>query len=167
MPLEKSEKKSVFTWGWMSLQGGGFLHRFNETLTSEKYVQILENYLVPYAWARFGPTEDELFTPGLVRRRGKGVRCVTLVPKRSGHKPHWKRLVGNGSINVDICRWMCSTPQAATNCRIRFTISGITLATIKITGKLFATRCLVDLQWLGKLIAIGQSISLKTCILTT
>ena len=43
----------------MSSQGGGFLHRFNETLTSEKYVQILENYLVPYAWARFGPTEDD------------------------------------------------------------------------------------------------------------
>jgi hypothetical protein len=42
----------------MSSEGGGFLHRINGTLTSEKYVKILENYLVPYAWARFGPTED-------------------------------------------------------------------------------------------------------------
>jgi hypothetical protein len=42
----------------MSAEGAGFLHRINRRLTSQQYKRILEDSLVPYAWARFGPTED-------------------------------------------------------------------------------------------------------------
>ena len=56
--IEKKREEGWFYWGWMSSQGGGFFYRFHGILTSEKYVQILENFLVPYAWARFGQTED-------------------------------------------------------------------------------------------------------------
>ncbi len=34
------------------------MHHIEGRLTSEKYIRILQNYLVPYAWARFGATEE-------------------------------------------------------------------------------------------------------------
>ena len=58
MSVKRSGRKSVCVWGWMSAEGAGFLHRINGRLTSQQYIRILEDSLVPYAWARFGPTED-------------------------------------------------------------------------------------------------------------
>lgn len=58
MSVKRSGRKSVCAWGWMSAEGAGFLHRVNGKLTSQQYIRILENSLVPYAWARFGPTDD-------------------------------------------------------------------------------------------------------------
>jgi hypothetical protein len=43
----------------MSAEGAGFLHRIDGRLTSKQYIRILEDSLVPYAWARFGPTSDD------------------------------------------------------------------------------------------------------------
>ena len=45
--------------GWFSSEGAGFLHHIEGRLTGEKYVKILQDYLVSYAWGRFGPTEDD------------------------------------------------------------------------------------------------------------
>ena len=58
MSVKRSGRKSVCGWGWMLAEGTGFLQRINGKLTSKQYIRILEDSLVPYAWARFGPTED-------------------------------------------------------------------------------------------------------------
>ena len=59
MAVKRSGRKSVCAWGWMSAEGAGFLHRIDGRLTSKQYIRILEDSLVPSAWARFGPTSDD------------------------------------------------------------------------------------------------------------
>jgi hypothetical protein len=147
----------------MSSQGGGFFYRFHGILTSEKYVQILENFLVPYAWARFGQTEDNpvpfvqdrspIHRSYLIRKRfeDQGKEFDVLPWSPFGPQKERTQTPLKTSVAKWFDQWICSIPQAATNCEIRFTIFGNTLTTVKITGELFATRCLlVDLQLLGK-----------------
>lgn len=52
--LKRSGRKSVPVWGWFSSEGAGAIQRIEGRFTSEKYIQILEDVLLPTAWARFG-----------------------------------------------------------------------------------------------------------------
>ena len=49
-----SGRKSVPVWAWFSSQGAGAVHRNDGRLTAEKYISILDDVLLPTAWARFG-----------------------------------------------------------------------------------------------------------------
>ena len=55
--IKKSGRKSVPVWGWFSCDGAGDLYRINGRLTGKQYVKILEDVLLPSAWARFGTDE--------------------------------------------------------------------------------------------------------------
>lgn len=52
--IQRSGRKSIPVWAWFSAEGAGAIHKFTGRLTGEKYVQILEDVLVPSAYARFG-----------------------------------------------------------------------------------------------------------------
>ena len=52
--MKRSGRKSVPVWAWFSFEGAGAIHRITGRLTSEKYIQILDDVLLPTAWARFG-----------------------------------------------------------------------------------------------------------------
>ena len=52
--LKRSGRKSVPVWAWFSSQGAGAVHRIDGRLTAEKYISILDDVLLPTAWARFG-----------------------------------------------------------------------------------------------------------------
>ena len=39
---------------WHSFDGAGKIHRIDGRLTSQQYIRILEDVLLPSAWARFG-----------------------------------------------------------------------------------------------------------------
>lgn len=54
LTLKRSGRRSVNVWGWFSSEGAGALHRVSGRLNSEKYIDILEDILVPTAYARFG-----------------------------------------------------------------------------------------------------------------
>lgn len=53
--MKRSGRLSVPVWAWFSSEGAGAIHRINGRLTSEKYVRILEDILLPTARARFAP----------------------------------------------------------------------------------------------------------------
>ena len=52
--LKRSGRKSVPVWAWFSSQGAGAVHRIDGRLTAEKYISILDDVLLPTAWARLG-----------------------------------------------------------------------------------------------------------------
>ena len=55
--ISRSGRKSVPVWAWISFDGAGMLHRFDGRLTGKQYINILEDALLPSAWARFGTDE--------------------------------------------------------------------------------------------------------------
>lgn len=55
--IKRSGRKSIPVWAWFSSDGAGIIHRINGRLTAEKYIRILEDHLLPSAWARFGTDE--------------------------------------------------------------------------------------------------------------
>lgn len=52
--VRRSGRKNVSVWAWFSSEGAGAIHRFEGRLTGLKYIEILENILLPSAYARFG-----------------------------------------------------------------------------------------------------------------
>lgn len=52
--IKESGRKTVPVWAWFSFDGPGAIHRIDGNLTGQKYVDILDNVLLPTAWARFG-----------------------------------------------------------------------------------------------------------------
>jgi hypothetical protein len=55
--IKRSGRKSVPVWAWHSFDGAGKIHRIDGRLTSQQYIRILEDVLLPSAWARFGTDE--------------------------------------------------------------------------------------------------------------
>ncbi len=56
--LKTSGRVTVNVWGWFSSEGAGSLHRITGRLNAEKYVDILENVLLPVAIERFERGND-------------------------------------------------------------------------------------------------------------
>ena len=52
--LKRSGRKTVPVWAWMSGDGAGEIHRINGRLNGEQYIDVLENSLIPSAYARYG-----------------------------------------------------------------------------------------------------------------
>ncbi len=54
LTLKRSGRRTVIVWGWFSSEGAGALHRVTGCLTGEKYIDVLEESLLPTAYVRFG-----------------------------------------------------------------------------------------------------------------
>lgn len=81
--LKEATRNRPINWPGFKVKA---LHLIQGRLTGN-YVKILEDYLVQYAWARFGPTEDgpnsicprsitnsyQLFGASLVRSKGEEI----------------------------------------------------------------------------------------------
>lgn len=52
--IKRSGRRSIPVWAWFSCDGAGDLYHINGRLTGKQYVRILEDVLLPSAWARFG-----------------------------------------------------------------------------------------------------------------
>lgn len=52
--VKRSGRQSASVWAWFSSEGAGEIHRIDGRMTAEKYVDMLDNVLLPTAWARFG-----------------------------------------------------------------------------------------------------------------
>ena len=50
---QQSERKSVPVWAWFSYEGDGAIHRINARLNTPQYLEVLDDVLVPTAYARF------------------------------------------------------------------------------------------------------------------
>lgn len=50
-----SGRKTVSVWAWFSGDGGSAIHRINGRFNSEKYVDVLDDTLLPSALPHFGP----------------------------------------------------------------------------------------------------------------
>jgi hypothetical protein len=55
--IKRSGRKSVPVWAWFSCDEAEDLHHINGRLTGQQYVRIIEDVLLPSAWARFGTDE--------------------------------------------------------------------------------------------------------------
>ena len=63
--IKRSGRTSVPVWAWFSCSGAGAITRIEGRLTAQKYKKILEDILMPTAWARFGTDERIPFVQDL------------------------------------------------------------------------------------------------------
>ena len=49
-----SGRKTIGVWAWFTAEGAGSIHRIVGRLNAEKYIDVLEDSLIPSAWAHYG-----------------------------------------------------------------------------------------------------------------